>query len=394
MNFHQFIDLIANHNVTDEQIENELCENHFYLTDIQEDLADDVDEIILIETKRRKCSVIHAKSGTQGFPCVQTGTKKVLYILQGKIQYSEYVCDAFTLTNTKKEIASVGEVIIVNPGVIHKVAAYDAKAIVLTVSLSNVDYDDTRIFNHSFKIFEDNSKLPDYYYGYDERYQKVYAEGADLWETDQPNEPLIQFVERYLVEGKRVIDLGCGEGRDSVYLVSQGYDVYGVDVSRAALEKARMRARQLNLNCKFIERDVVYLRNIKNESFDAAINMGCLHMMPDPVHRKQHLERVFQILKPGGYFLVAHCRGEWLKGFFSVPNYEEAGPAVPGRIINRRIRVKGGTKMIPLPLVPFKESSEEELKRELAASGFKVVDSLSENTDAFGNTAVLLAQKP
>src|SRR5512141_1074707 len=42
--------------------------------------------------------------------------------------------------------------------------------------------------------------------------------------------------------GGRILDLGCGEGRDSVYFASHGFDVTGLEVSAAGLEKAERLA--------------------------------------------------------------------------------------------------------------------------------------------------------
>ena len=114
-----------------------------------------------------------------------------------------------------------------------------------------------------------------------------------------------------------------------------------VDISAAALAKGRQRARQEGLTCRFVEDDVLSLKNFGPAEFDLALDMGCLHMLVEPTHRAQYLRRVYEILKPGGSFLIAHCREKWLQGFFSVLHYDEvvaSGPIEPGRVIERRIR--------------------------------------------------------
>ena len=59
----------------------------------------------------------------------------------------------------------------------------------------------------------------------------------------EPNASLrLLMQERPDVFSGRIIDLGCGEGRDSLYLLSQGHDVVSVDVSHSALSRARERA--------------------------------------------------------------------------------------------------------------------------------------------------------
>jgi SAM-dependent methyltransferase/quercetin dioxygenase-like cupin family protein len=237
--------------------------------------------------------------------------------------------------------------------------------------------------------------MRDYYYGYADRYAAVYAAGGVTWEPKEPNDALVQALDALPFRRGAVIDLGCGEGRDSIYLAARGFEVIGVDVARSALDKARSRAAAARVHPTFLERDVIDLRDLPEGHFDLAINMGCLHMIPDPDLRARHLNRVLRLLRPGGIFVLAHCRERWGEGFFSIPDYEAVGPLVPGRLLDRRIRLSDGTTtMLPLPLVPYKESSETELVSELTANGFEIAADLSMKTEAFGNTVVLAARRP
>lgn len=253
------------------------------------------------------------------------------------------------------------------------------------------------LLEEKVKVENELSSLNEYYFQYDKRYQKVYQEGAYLWEIDTPNEFLVKFLEEYSREevGNKVIDLGCGEGRDSCYLASRGFDVLGVDVSVTAIEKAMEVARSKNVNPKFLIRDVFYLRNLPDIHYDLAINMGCLHMIDNKDQREMHIKRVFDILKPGGYFLVAHCRSNWGEGFFSMPHWESVGKIVPGEVMERRIRTADGKeKFVKLDIFPYYEANEENLVSEITKSGFFLEKAFNEKTYAFGNTAIVLFRKP
>lgn len=63
--------------------------------------------------------------------------------------------------------------------------------------------------------------------------------GSDLVWTAEPN----RFVEAELTHLRpgRALDLGCGEGRNAVWLAEHGWQVTGVDFSPVALEKGRAR---------------------------------------------------------------------------------------------------------------------------------------------------------
>lgn len=235
---------------------------------------------------------------------------------------------------------------------------------------------------------------PDYYHGYADRYEEVYRQGGLYWEPPAPNDVLVSVLADLGIRSGRVIDLGCGEGRDSIYLASRGFDVLGVDVSPAALRKARVRADAENVPVRFLERDVTTLRGLPDDHFDLAINMGCLHMMPDPVSRARHLRRVLDVLRPGGTFVLAHCRERWLHGFWSVPDAAAVGAVRPGDVIDRRIRTAEGTATIPLPIVPYAEASEDALVAECTAAGFRSTGVGLVDAEAFGNTAVLVLGAP
>lgn len=236
-----------------------------------------------------------------------------------------------------------------------------------------------------------------YYWGYDKRYAQTYEAGGETWEAMEPNEVVTRFVAQLIPDKSagRIIDLGCGEGRDSLWLAAQGYDVTGVDVAAAALDRARSLARAQGLTPRFLERDVCYLRGLASAHYDVAFNMGCLHMMDDPTDRSRHLKRVFEVLKPGGTLVVNHCKENWLKGFWSIEDYDAVKNAVPGDVIPRRIRATDGSiKVVDMEVLHHKASPADELAAEFRAAGFTDIEILDENYFTFGNSAVLFCKRP
>ena len=350
---------------------------------------------VVVDAPSRRVSVETLEPDAPAPPMRLPGATRVLYVLEGRIVHEEIGPPTDDGSGVEAWTVGVGQVVAVAPGRAHRTRAHPTgPAVVLDCRLADGAGTCAEALPET-----DAGPAPavdDYYYEYDDCYRTVYAEGAESWESHEPNDALVAFLERHRGElGRRVIDLGCGEGRDSVYLASQGFDVTGVDVSRTALETARQRARALGLSVRFLERDVILLRGVPPGSFTLALNMGCLHMLSNPEHRRRHLRRVAEVLAPGAPFLVAHCRGAWLRGFYSVPDYARVGPAVPGRVIPRRIRLAGGAeKWVELPTTHFRERGEAELAAELRGAGFEVVRILSEDNEAFGDTAVLHARRP
>jgi len=76
----------------------------------------------------------------------------------------------------------------------------------------------------------------------------------------------------------RVLDIGCGEGKDAVFLARNGYDVTAFDVSERGLAKARELADHCGVNIAFFKADVRDFR--PEEEFDIIFSSGVFHYIP------------------------------------------------------------------------------------------------------------------
>jgi len=72
-------------------------------------------------------------------------------------------------------------------------------------------------------------------------YNKDVERYVQKLEFPLPKTELDMFIE--MLSGKRVLDAGCGAGRDSAYLSEQGLEVIGIDMSEGMLEAAKQRAK-------------------------------------------------------------------------------------------------------------------------------------------------------
>jgi tellurite methyltransferase len=104
----------------------------------------------------------------------------------------------------------------------------------------------------------------------------------------------------------RILDAGCGAGRNLVYFLREGFDVCGVDTSPDAIAHVRALARALapRLPEDNFRREPVEKMSFDDESFDAVLSSAVLHFARDEAHWLALLREMWRVLKPGGIFFA------------------------------------------------------------------------------------------
>ena len=123
-----------------------------------------------------------------------------------------------------------------------------------------------------------------------------YGHDELLW-TAEPNRFLV--AELSGLQPGRALDVGCGEGRNAVWLAEQGWTVTGVDFSEVGLDKARRLAHARHVNVTFELADVTTYQ--PGADFDLVIVMY-LHL-PESA-RARAFANAARGLAPGGTLLV------------------------------------------------------------------------------------------
>lgn len=113
-------------------------------------------------------------------------------------------------------------------------------------------------------------------------YPLLYRVGFKPWERDEPSTELVELIEGdEAVPPGRALDVGCGTGTHAVYLASRGWRVTGVDYVGRALDDARRRAGQADVEVDWREADVTRLDQAGVEpGFDLVYDRGCFHGLP------------------------------------------------------------------------------------------------------------------
>jgi 2-polyprenyl-3-methyl-5-hydroxy-6-metoxy-1,4-benzoquinol methylase len=126
----------------------------------------------------------------------------------------------------------------------------------------------------------------------------------EKYEVDEPHEKVIEFHQKYL-EGKgelKVLDLGCGRGRNAIYLAQNGLDVYGCDISENGIKALHEIAAKTGIK---IETDVSDITSLPydREFFDVVISVNVLN------HGKAadievYFKEATRVLKPEGMLFI------------------------------------------------------------------------------------------
>jgi 2-polyprenyl-3-methyl-5-hydroxy-6-metoxy-1,4-benzoquinol methylase len=100
----------------------------------------------------------------------------------------------------------------------------------------------------------------------------------------------------------KAITLGCGVGRETIYLAKKGFDVIGLDFSPTAIEKARRRAKREGVEIEFIVDDLTNLRHVEG-TFDLVTDFGALNDLSQQ-SRDLYMENVLPLTFPGSHYLM------------------------------------------------------------------------------------------
>jgi len=118
-----------------------------------------------------------------------------------------------------------------------------------------------------------------------------------------PHEAVVQFVPELCATGaRRVLDLGCGTGRHTVYLASQGFDVWACDISPRGLAHTRQWLTAEGLTAHLQRSDMTALP-YRDGAFDGLVSAFVIyHDLLSDVERA--VADIRRILRPGGLALL------------------------------------------------------------------------------------------
>jgi tellurite methyltransferase len=126
-----------------------------------------------------------------------------------------------------------------------------------------------------------------------------------------------QLLRGRIAPGMSVLDAGCGGGRNLVYLLRQGYEVFALDENPGAIAAVRGLARRLaprlpaaNFRCEPLETN-----GFPDQMADVVISSAVLHFARDEAHFRVLLLGSWRLLAPGGLFFCRLASSIGIEGF-------------------------------------------------------------------------------
>lgn len=124
-----------------------------------------------------------------------------------------------------------------------------------------------------------------------------FYQGKPPWDIPGPQPAFVALEEAGKIVGS-VLDAGCGTGENALYLAARGHEVLGVDFVAAAIERARIKARERGSSARFEIADALHLDQL-GQTFDAVIDCGLFHVFNDK-DRARYVASLARAARPGG----------------------------------------------------------------------------------------------
>jgi methyl halide transferase len=133
-------------------------------------------------------------------------------------------------------------------------------------------------------------------------WNESYASGQLPWDTGEPEPVLVAFVASGRVRPGPSLEIGAGTGTNAIWMAERGFEVFGVDVSPLAVERAKTKMGGRDLHCRFAAWDILAAPP-PDGPFQFVFDRGCFHVFDEPDERERFAVQVAAVLAPGGLWL-------------------------------------------------------------------------------------------
>jgi len=142
--------------------------------------------------------------------------------------------------------------------------------------------------------------MKQYYEAYDDRYVQIHIRALQ-WASDTPSRIVPETMNRHGIgSGAKILEIGCGEGRDAVHLLGSGFDLTATDISPEAIRYCRGKWPEYGDNFRVLD----CIDGSLDDKFDFIYAVAVLHMLVEDGHRDAFYRFLREHLKENGIALV------------------------------------------------------------------------------------------
>ena len=116
----------------------------------------------------------------------------------------------------------------------------------------------------------------------------------------------LNYIDKYIKKGNKILDIGAGTGKYSIYFYNKGYDVTAVE-----LVKHNLRVLEKNEpNIKALQGNALDLK-LPDNSFDIVLLFGPMYHLISFEDKLKAINEAKRVLKPNGYLFISYCMNEY-----------------------------------------------------------------------------------
>ncbi len=139
-----------------------------------------------------------------------------------------------------------------------------------------------------------------YYEAYEERYKTAHSHGVS-WSSDVSTPIVMEVVDKYNIKQEhRLLEIGCGEGRDSKRVLDHGFPLMATDISKEAIAYCKKRMPQYENHFSVLD----CLSDNLDVEFDFIFAIAVIHMLVPDEDRDGFYQFMHKHLSAGGVALI------------------------------------------------------------------------------------------
>lgn len=113
-----------------------------------------------------------------------------------------------------------------------------------------------------------------------------------------------KFIEKYLKPGMKILEVGAGTGRYSLYYAEKGYDVTSLELVKHNIDVLKTHIKD-NMNISVMQGTATDLSMFEDDTFDMVLNLGPLYHLPEDKDMKKAIEESIRVCKKDGIMFFA-----------------------------------------------------------------------------------------